>query len=245
VLLIKATKALFFTAALVAICANTPAIASEAGTASIVVTGEGRVDLAPDMAVLLLTVSREAKTAKAALDANSAAMSDVLDAMTALGIEKADLQTPRFSVQPKYYYPPQGSSGEREPRKIVGYVVRNSLNVRVRNIGSVGEVLDKSISLGVNEGGNINFSNDDPSRALTQARTLAVQDAIAKATTLATAAGVTLGDILKISERTVSQHPVPMARAVMSMADSSNAVPISGGENTYKVGVNISFSIDQ
>ncbi len=244
-LLTKLSKAFFLIVTLAAICINTPAIASEEDTSSIIVTGEGRVDLAPDMAVLLLTVSREARAAKTALDANSAAMSDVLDAMTALGIEKSDLQTSGFSVQPKYYYPPQGSGGEREARKIVGYVVRNSLNVRVRKIDSVGEVLDKSITLGVNEGGNISFGNDDPSSALTQARTLAVQDAIAKATTLATAAGVKLGDILKISERTVSQRPVPMARAAMSMAESSNAVPISGGENTYKVGVNISFAIDQ
>jgi len=245
VLLAKSTRALFFIVTLVAIFANTPVTASETDTPSIVVTGEGHVDLAPDMAVLLLTVSREAKTAKAALDENSAAMSDVLTAMRALGIDKIDLQTSSFSVQPKYYYPAQGSSGNREAPKEVAYIVRNSLNVRVRNIDRVGDILDKSITLGVNEGGNISFSDNDPSSALSQARTLAVQDAISKAKTLARAAGVKLGNILKISERTVSQRPVPMSRATMSMADSSNGVPITGGENTYRVIVNVSFAIDQ
>ena len=109
----------------------------------ILVTGEGSVDLAPDMAVLTLTVTRQAETARAALDANSSAMRDVQTAMKTKGIEGRDLQTSGFSIQPSYFYPPQEPSGKREPPKIVGYTVRNSLTVRVRDISAVGGVLDK------------------------------------------------------------------------------------------------------
>ena len=70
------------------------------------VTGDGRVELAPDMAVLDLTVTREAMTARAALDANSASMKEVLVAMQSEGIEARDLQTKGFYIQPKYVYPP-------------------------------------------------------------------------------------------------------------------------------------------
>ena len=83
-------------------------------TPRIVVTGEGSATIAPDMAVLTLTVLREGKTAREALDANSVAMQDVLDAMKAEGVEERDLQTANFSIEPQYYYPPRKSSGEAE-----------------------------------------------------------------------------------------------------------------------------------
>lgn len=209
------------------------------------VTGQGSVDIAPDMAILSLTVTREADTARGALDANSAAMSEVLAAMKAEGIDARDLQTSGFSIHPRYSRPPPKPSGEREPPAIIGYTVRNSLNVRVRDISAVGAVLDKSVTLGVNEGGNIRFSNADPSAAIEQARIKAVKQAIAKANTLAAAAGVKTGKLLEISEQSFNPRPMSMASAGMSMARTADAVPVVTGENTYKVVVNVSFAIDQ
>ena len=211
----------------------------------ILVTGEGSVDLAPDMAVLTLSVTRQAETARAALDANSSAMKDVQTAMKTKGIETRDLQTSGFSIQPNYFYPPQQPSGKRAPPKIVGYTVRNSLTVRVRDISAVGGILDKSVSLGVNEGGNIMFTNEDPSEAISKARVKAMQNAINKAKTLAGAAGVKTGQILEISEQSYSPRPMTMARAEMSMGRSADSVPVAAGENTYKVTVNVSFAIEQ
>ena len=211
----------------------------------ILVTGEGTVDVAPDMAVLALTVTREADTARAALDANSDAMQAVLEAMRAQGIADRDLQTANFSIRPRYVYPPRKASGEGEPPRLVGYTVRNSLSVRVRDISKIGEVLDKSVTLGVNEGGNILFTNDDPSAVMTQARTRAVHEALARAKTLAAAAGVKTGRVLEISEQSYNPQPVPLARAEMSVARSADAVPVAAGENTYKVTVRLSLAIEQ
>ena len=211
----------------------------------ILVTAEGSVDIAPDMAVLSLSVTREAKTARGALDANSAAMKEVLAAMKAEGIEQRDLQTSGFTIQPRYSYPAPKSSDNREPPRIVGYRVRNSLSVRVRDISKVGEILDKSVTLGVNEGGNILFTNEDPSAAITQARIKAVKNAMAKAATLAKAAGVKTGRLLEISEQSFRPRPVPMARAEMSLSRSADAVPLATGENTYKVTVDVAYAIEQ
>lgn len=211
----------------------------------ILVSGQGSVDIAPDMAILSLTVTREAETARAALDANSSAMNDVMAAMKAEGIEARDLQTSGFSIQPRYVYPASKSTGERQPPQIVGYTVRNSLDVRVRDITAVGRILDASVSLGVNDGGNINFTNADPSAAITLARTDAIKDAMAKAATLARAAGVKTGKLLEISEQSYNPGPRPKAMAEMSLARSADAVPVATGENTYTVNVNVSFAIDQ
>jgi uncharacterized protein YggE len=221
------------------------AVAADDPAPRILVSGEGSAEIAPDMALLTLSVMREASTAREALSENSTAMAKVQKAMTGMGIAKRDLQTSNFSIQPRYTQPPRQGPGAGEPRKLVGYMVRNSLSVRVRDISKVGEVLDTSVTLGVNEGGSILFSNDDPSAAITQARVKAVKQALSKAATLAEAAGVKVGKVLEISEQSYNPRPMPMARSEMLMASSADAVPIAAGENTYKVTVNISLAIEQ
>ena len=219
-------------------------LAAEDFRPRILVSGEGSAEVAPDMAVLQLTVTREAKTAREALDANSAAMSKVISAMEAKGIEKRDLQTTNFSIQPRYQQSRPQAGGNREAPQIVAYVVRNSLTVRVRDIKRLGEILDQSVTLGVNEGGRVTFTNADPSSVIKQARVAAVGDARARAQTLAEAAGVGLGEVLEISEQSFVPGPMPVARAEMAMARASDAVPIATGENSYRVSVNMSFAID-
>lgn len=233
-------------ALLLSVLSTTSCLAADPDSPAVIrVTGQGTATAAPDMAVLDLTVTREAPTARGALDANSAAMGGVLAAMEAKGIDKRDLQTSNFSIQPKYVYPSSQSSGERAPPRIVGYTVRNSLTVRVRDINQVGSILDQSVTLGVNEGGNIRFTNDDASDVITQARVQAVKEAVKKANTLAEAAGIKTGKILEISEQSFSPSPAPLARADLMMSRSAESVPVASGENSYRVVVNITFGIEQ
>jgi len=225
---------------LVALLCALPA-AAEDPRPRIRVSGEGSVAIAPDMALVTLTVNREATTAREALSANSGAMASVMDAMRSLGIANRDLQTAGFSIQPVYRRASRTAQGGGE-RELSGYSVRNTLTVRVRDIDRVGEVLDTSVTLGVNEGGSLRFTNDDPSEALAGAREKAVRDATARARGLAAAAGVELGELLAIDERGGPSAPVPMARASMAMGAES-AVPIATGENTYRVSVEMTFAI--
>jgi uncharacterized protein YggE len=211
----------------------------------IIVSGHGSADIAPYMAVLQLPVPRVAKTARAALDANSAAMAEVLKALRDEGVAERDLQTSNFSIQPKRVYPSQKSQAEDQSPRIVGYTVRNGLSVRVRELDKLGGIMDKSVTLGVNEGGNILFTNDDPAAVIGQAREHAVADAMAKAKALAGAAGVKLGKVLELSEQSHQAGPVPMARGEMMMARAADSVPVAAGENSYQVTVSMSYGIVQ
>lgn len=213
--------------------------------AKILVNGQGTAELVPDMAVLQLTVTREADTAREALDANSAAMTQVMKALRDQGIAERDIQTANFAIQPRYVYPSPKAQGEREPPRIVGYTVRNGLNVRVRDLTKLGAIMDQSVTLGVNEGGNITFTNDDPSEAVNQARVRAVKDAMSKAKILADAAGVKLGRVLEIAENTYSPGPAPMMRAEMMAGRAADAVPVAAGESSYQVTVSLSYAITQ
>ena len=225
------------------VLALSPAVYAEDQVPQVRVSGKAEATLAPDMAVLDLTVMREAKTARDALDANSQAMADVIEAMREAGVEERDLQTSNFSIQPRYIYP---KPRDEKPPQLVGYTVRNSLQVKVRNLSDLGPLLDESVTLGVNEGGNVRFGNDDPSAAIALARAEAVKNAMAKAKTMADAAGVSLGKVMELSERTHMPSPqnYRMERA-MAAGAVADAVPVMAGENSYQVVVHVSYAIEQ
>ncbi|MBB4185395.1 SIMPL domain-containing protein [Sinorhizobium terangae] len=211
--------------------------------ALIKVSGEGRATAAPDMAIVQLSVVKDAKSAREALDANNKAMAEVLSALKQGGIAERDLQTSGFAINPQYNYP-QGNDGSNRPPELIGYQVVNGVTVRVRDLSNLGEVLDKSVTLGINQGGGIEFTKDKPDEVITEARKAAVADAIVKAKVLAEAAGVSLGRLIEISEQASRPEPVPMVRS-MAKEFAADAVPIATGEQTYNVTVNVTFAIEQ
>lgn len=207
----------------------------------IVVSGEGEGTVAPDLATLSLAVMREAPTAREALDANTKAMADVIAAMKEAGVADRDLQTAGIQIQPRYTYTnkPDGS----QEAQLVAYQVSNTLAVRVRDLARTGEIIDRAVTLGVNQGGGVTFGNADPSKVVEQARTLAVKDAVAKAKTLAAAAGVELGRVIEINDQAGQPSPLPITAKAFDRAEASAPVPVEAGENSYRVQVTVTFEL--
>lgn len=206
--------------------------------ARIIVTGEGSVHVAPDYAEIGCGVTTKAKTAKEATDANSKAMNAVAAALHGAGIEQKDIQTTRFSLQP-VYAPPQPNA---EP-KLTGFSVANEFRVTVRQIGNIGDILDRLIAAGATDAGSVEFLHSDPAKALDRARTAAIADAKRKAQLYAQAAGVTLGGVGFISEE--SAYTPPMVLGAMRAAPAMAAVPIAPGEDTLRVRLTVGFAIAQ
>ncbi|MBY3133025.1 MULTISPECIES: SIMPL domain-containing protein [Rhizobium] len=241
------TKTVLMTALLaLPLAAAAPAFAQEAKPREpvISVTGDGESSVAPDMAVVNLAVVKQAKTAREALDENNKAMNDVLAALKSGGIAERDLQTSGFSIQPQYNYP-QPVDGQQQQPQLIGYQTINSVTVRLRDLAKLGAVIDQSVTLGINQGGEIQFTNDKPDAAIEEARKAAVADAVKRAKTLSEAAGVKLGRILEINENVPRAMPQPVYRATMMKEASDAAVPVQGGENNYNVSVTVTFAIEQ
>lgn len=220
--------------------------AQESQEPYIEVTGIGIAKSVPDMATINLTIVREADTAQKALRINSSAMKDVMDQLRARGVGEQDLQTSNFSINPRYVYPRADKDGVKKP-EIVGYQVQNSLTIRILELKYLGEILDQTVSLGVNQGGQISFGNSNSTSIEMQARTLAVENAMTKANTLAEAAGVKLGGIRLMTEGTAQARPMNLMQAemVLSRAADSMPVPIAAGENSYRSHVRMVFEIVQ
>ncbi|NTI16305.1 SIMPL domain-containing protein [Agrobacterium rhizogenes] len=212
--------------------------------AIITVTGEGHSAIAPDMAIVTLSVVKQEKAAQDALDQNNKAMGAVLATLKDSGIAARDLQTSGFSIQPQYVYP-NDKDGQSQPPTLTGYQVNNGLTVRVRDLSKLGTLLDQVVKLGINQGGDIQFTNDKPDTALEEARKNAVADATAKAKTLSEAAGVKLGRVISISEGAIMAPPQPYMRQAMAKASADSSVPVASGENTYNASVSITYAIQQ
>lgn len=202
----------------------------------IVVVGEGSVSVPPDYAQVRSGVTTRAKTAKEAADANSKVMFAVTAALVDFGIAQNYIQTLQFSIQP--VYTPQ------EPRtepKLAGYSVSNQVIVKIHQITKLGEILDRLVTAGATDIGNIQFLFADPSKALDQAREAAVADARRKAELYARASGLTLGRIVWITEDP-GYAPMPM-KALQAPAARAASVPIAIGEDTLQARITVGFEV--
>ena len=214
-------------------CLPTNALAEDTPR-EIVVTGEGSVAAAPDMAVISLGVTNEARLAGEAMERTSRSMADVLATLEKAGIALGDIQTSSVSLSPRWDH----SQRDTAPR-VIGYVASNALRVRVRDLDLLGGVLDSVIGSGANQMNGLSFALSDPRPVEDQARAAAVGDARQKAVVLAEAAGITLGPIRRISEGSFGGGgPVMMQEARMGAA-----VPIAAGEVETRVSVTVVFDI--
>ncbi len=225
-----------------------PVAAASAGddkTPYLTVTGTGSVNAKPDTALVSLGVLTEAEAAADAAAANNTAMSGIVKALKAAGIEERDLKTANFSIRPRYSHPKRRDDGRQPPPQLVGYAVSNDLSVRIRKLSDTGLILDQAISQGANTVSRIVFTVDKPAKLLAAARRAAMKDAIAKAKTLAEAAGITLGKILEIREGGMSPRPRAATGMRMMMAESAESVPIASGENKFSVNVTVRWALVQ
>jgi uncharacterized protein YggE len=206
------------------------------------VSGEGEVRAVPDQAQLSAGVVTQAKTAEAALSANAKAMNGVFASLRKAGIPEKSIQTSNFSISPQY--PPYRQNAEAEnERKIIGYEVSNQVTVILDDVSKVGATLDALVASGANSAGGVSFAIRNPTPLMMQARSEAVKDAIAKAQTLAKAAGVSLGPILSISEGG-DIRPVPMYEKAMSVRMAAPApTPVAAGEQSVTAHVAITWEI--
>ena len=148
-----------------------------------------------------------------------------------------DIQTTNFNVQPLYEERKDG----RAP-KIVGYQVTNSVRITVRDVGKLGQILDRVVTLGATDVNAIEFGVAEPEALKDEARKLAMRNAIANAKLYAEAAGAKLGKVLTISEDQGIIVARSMAPAPMEMA--AKAVPIEAGTATVEARVSVTFELE-
>lgn len=217
-----------------------------ASSRQISVRGEGRVAVRPDTAVFDVTVTTQSKKVGDAQNENSQRSNTVLDYLKRHGIGEKDLKTIGYFVEPQYQYNQPCVSAicplQVRPPEIVSYTVRNTLEVKVRDLAKVDDLLSGVVAAGANEVSSVTFKVDNDEAVQADARKKAIDDARAKAEILAEQLGVHLTKIISFSE---SGAGVPIYYSAMSkgggMAESAPAPHVEPGQQEVQSNVNITY----
>jgi uncharacterized protein YggE len=216
-------------------CASAPLNNSNIRTMS--VSGRGEVYLIPDIAYINIGTRSQAVDVASALSDNNKQAQAISSVLSDMGIDPLDIQTTAFNV-----YPFQNYGMDGQPTELV-YIVENTVNVKVRELNRLGEILDAVVRSGANQINGISFDVEDRKQAEADARRLAIQDATEKAQELAELAGTELGDLQNISVYSNGDpQPVYNAKGGGYIAADS-AAPVSSGQMIITADANLVYEL--
>lgn len=200
---------------------------------SITVTGTATVTAQPDEAVVMLGVHTQASTAEEALADNAKRMDAVLGALRDAGLGADDVATTTIGINPIW-----GQDG----RAVTGYQVDDQIQATIRDLSAVGRTIDAAVAAGANVASGVTFQVADDSPGTQQALARAVEDAMAKADALASAAGAGIGPVLTIAETT---SPAPGPWPVYAGAEdvAAPSTPIQPPTIETQVSVTVTWSL--
>ena len=200
-------------------------------------TAAGQASVTPDMAVVSFAVTGTGKELGATRDDVNARSSSVLARLRELGIAEVDLNAPDVMVQPEYDY--------RKGQRLIGYRVVRQMVASVRDLDRLGDVLDGVVGAGANEVHGAQMKSSDPSAAEHGALRQATAAARAKAVVLAEAAGVTLGDVMRLEELLdVNGPPMPQMRMMAATESADMQTEVAIGDLTVTCQIRAWFAIE-
>jgi uncharacterized protein YggE len=190
---------------------------------AVVASGEATVRRVPDVAVVALSVTVTDKRPGRARDEANRRASAILARLRELGVPDADVQAPSLVVHPRYDY----SRGES---KVTGFEAARPMTIRVRDVDLLGTILDELVDGGATRVHGTSMELADPDAASREALAGAVAAARGRAEAMAVAAGVTLGDPVRIEEE-MGEMPVPRGMGMLRAAATEVApTEVAAGE---------------
>lgn len=208
------------------------------------VDGTGDIDVVPDLATFSATVVTDGgKTVTEVQEANTEKMNNVTAFLKEQGVDKKDLKTEQYNLSPRYNYTQCFVAANCPAPTIIGYNLTQTLTVKVRDTGKLGELLSGVVANGANSVSEVRFVVDDDSSAKDAAREEAIADAKKKAKATAKAAGFHLGRLVTLYEN--SNNPVPYGIGGMdaSLAKSEVAPAVESGTQSTKVQVTLTYEV--
>lgn len=206
------------------------------GHGTIVVSGTGRVAVEPDVADLRLGVSVARPTVADARTEAARIMTSILAAVAAAGVAERDVRTTTLSVQPRYDY------RDNKPPTLTGYDLSNVVEVTIRDLARIGDVVDGTLGAGATSMDSLSFRLADPRPPEREARVAAVAEARSRADVLAEAAGLRITGVIDIVEGSGGGPPSPGFKAErMMMAAADVGTPVQAGSQEVAVNVTVTF----
>jgi uncharacterized protein YggE len=206
----------------------------------LMVTGEGSVNVSPDVAKITLGFEEQGQVLKQVQDEVNQKSKNLTKELKKIGIDDKYIKTVSYSVYPIRNY-------NSPTNNITGYSVSTFYEVEIEDFEKINNVLLLASQVGVNNIGNISFEvNDETKEEKTQeARKIAVDKAKQKAEGLSKASGITLGKIININENSANNFPQPLytTRDLEVETPNSTSPSIEPGETKISVTISLSYEV--
>ena len=170
-----------------------PAVAVEVGPRTISTSGEADVKVVPDEVTLTLGVETSDKDLETAKSQNDARVKKILAAARDAGVDPRHLKTDYMNLEPRY-------DTRNNERFLLGYWVRKSLTITLRDVSKFEDILGRSLAAGANYIQGVDFHTTELRKHRDRARSMAIQAAREKAIALAAELGQKVGKPRSISE---------------------------------------------
>ncbi|HNS50172.1 MAG TPA: SIMPL domain-containing protein [Anaerolineae bacterium] len=172
-----------------------PTVQGSDALRTVSVTGEAEVRVVPDEVVLTLGIATHDNQIAVAKSQNDAIVQRVLALATEYDIPPEHVQTDYVGIEPRY---PNGCYELCDP---IGFAVRRSVVLRLRELDKFEDLLTDSLNAGVNYVHGIEFRTTELRKYRDEARALAIGAAEEKAGALAGELGQKAGRPQTITEQ--------------------------------------------
>lgn len=202
------------------------------------VSGEGKVKVAPDQALISISIETKGTKAEEVKRENDKKMDAILKSIKNSNIAKEDFQTQRVSLNPNYDY----------EKKKYNYVATQTVQVLLKDLSKYDTLMEGLINEGINRIDNVEFKSSKMIQLQSDARKLAIKDAKAKAEDFVSVLGQKVGKAVLISDNSQSYNP-PQPRmyamkASMAMDESATRETLAIGEIEITSNVSVNFVLE-
>jgi uncharacterized protein len=179
------------------------------------VSGEGKIKVVPDEAMITVSVENTSKDAAEAKKANDEVADKVLKLIKQKGIATTDFQTQRMNLYKNYDYNTKKSN----------YVANQTIAIHLKDLSKYDDLMMALVETGINGIQEVEFKSSKIKELEKQARKEALLDALAKAEDyVSVLKGQKVGKALLINDNSQTYYPQPQFKAVRAMAMESDAV---------------------
>ncbi len=197
---------------------------------TITVSAQGMTTVTPDEAVVNVSVVTQGTNPQTLSDNNNTKMNGVMQFISSQNIASSDIATTGYDLQPNYSY---DKTSQRN--YITGYTLTQTVQVKIRDLTKVADVLGGLAPLGVNQIGGVNFTFQNPDEFVAIARGQAMTNAQTEATQMAAQAGASLGEVVTVTESQNMPQPYPVYAMSAGLGGAPSAVTPSIAPGTQDV----------
>ena len=209
---------------------------ADKSSSTISVTGQAKIATTPNLASFSVGITTVGTSVDLARAENDRIMGRVVDSLIAQGIDRKQITTSQFSLQPLY----DNESRVSGQQRISSYRLQNNVSVVVEELPILGTLIDSAFQAGANQFYGLRFGLKNDNNIKDELLRKAVQDGRRKAQIIADALGVTLGQPLSVTE---AGNYSPMQADSNLMMKAATGAQIEAGTQTVSLEVNLVFNI--